>query len=135
PMSVTDSTDGLTGALAGLDFTRRKPVRERTLLSSINEVRVGKVLDSQKPDQPAVKVWDKNAGVKKLAPQQRSKAKGGHFEQTLEQKVAIEERPDAARDPQEFMGMGGKGDEQLFEEQTGSIYPGETIKEVKEGEK
>ncbi|OQO09088.1 hypothetical protein B0A48_05979 [Cryoendolithus antarcticus] len=135
PMTLTDSTDGLTGALAGLDFTRRKPVRERTLLSSINDVRVGKVLNSQKPDQPAVKVWDKNQGTKKLAPQQRSKAKGGHFEQTLEQEVAIEERPDAARDPQEFMGMGGKGDEQLFEEQTGSIYPGETIKEVKGEEK
>ncbi|KAJ5899828.1 DNA damage response protein kinase DUN1 [Penicillium taxi] len=35
---LTDSTDGLTGALSNLDFSKRKMERERTLLSSINEV-------------------------------------------------------------------------------------------------
>ena len=43
----------------------------------------------------------------------------------------VEPDPDAARDPQEFMEMGGKGDEVLFEKSgsgSGSIYPNETIK-------
>ena len=36
--SVSDSTDGLTGALGKLDFSKRKLARERTLLSNINDV-------------------------------------------------------------------------------------------------
>jgi hypothetical protein len=39
----------------------------------------------------------------------------------------IEPGPDAARDPQEFMEMGGKGDQVLYE-QAGSIYPDSTTK-------
>lgn len=126
-ISVTDSTEGLTGALAGLDFTRRKAQRERTLLSSINEVKVDKVLDSR-PDKPPVKVFDKNAGPQFLnqpPPTQQvakqDKAPTGRVEKT------VEPVPDGARDPQEFMEMGGKGDEVLLEP-NGSIYPNETVK-------
>ena len=60
PISLTDSTDGLTGALAGLDFSKRKPMRERTLLSSINDVRIERVIETPEVNNPnssqAVKV-------------------------------------------------------------------------------
>jgi serine/threonine-protein kinase Chk2 len=101
-------------------------VRERTLLSSINDVKIERVIETQ-PDQPPVKVFDKNAGprfqTQRPAGQGKTKDKGknGHFEQTAEQ------GPAAARDPKEFMEMGGKGDEVLFE-QNESIYPGESLK-------
>ena len=35
--SVKDSTEGITGALGKLDFSKRKVERERTLLSSVND--------------------------------------------------------------------------------------------------
>ncbi|KAK3686998.1 serine/threonine protein kinase [Vermiconidia calcicola] len=130
-VSVTDSTDGLTGALAGLDFSKRKPVRERTLLSSINDVKVERVLNTPTDgDAPPVKVFDKNpsqrfvlssqqvAGAKKGA----KKGKNGHVEKT------IEPSPAAARDPQEFAEMGGKGDEVLFDEAGESRYPDATMR-------
>lgn len=37
PLTLNDSTDGLVGGIANLDFSKRKMARERTLLSSINE--------------------------------------------------------------------------------------------------
>jgi serine/threonine-protein kinase Chk2 len=128
-ISLTDSTEGLTGQLAGLDFTRRKPQRERTLLSSINDVKIEKVINTQ-PDKPPVKVFDK-----KPAPQVRTvetngkdgknngeQQSSGHIETT------VEPGPDAARDPKEFMEMGGKGDEVLYEQTGGSVYPNSTVK-------
>jgi serine/threonine-protein kinase Chk2 len=42
-----DSTEGLVGGIAGLDFSKRKVVRERTLLSSINDVKIARVIDIQ----------------------------------------------------------------------------------------
>jgi serine/threonine-protein kinase Chk2 len=42
-----DSTEGLVGGIAGLDFSKRKVVRERTLLSSINNVKIARVIDIQ----------------------------------------------------------------------------------------
>jgi serine/threonine-protein kinase Chk2 len=118
--SLTDSTDGLTGQLADLDFSRRKPVRERTLLSSINDVKIERVIETQ-PDQPPVKVFDKNSGPRFQTQRQAGQKKqgNGHAEQTKEL------GPDAARDPKEFMEMGGKGDAVLFEEGE-SRYPDET---------
>ena len=118
----TDSTDGLTGALAGLDFSRRKPMRERTLLSSINDVKIERIIETQ-PDQPPVKVFDKNAGPKfqTQRPPEKRKQKNGHPETT------VQPDPDAARDPKEFMEMGGKGDEVLFD-QGQSIYPDESMR-------
>jgi len=35
-----DSTEGLTGALASMDFSKRKAHRERTLLATLNEVHI-----------------------------------------------------------------------------------------------
>jgi len=47
-MASMDSTDGLVGQFQSqLDFSRRKPVRERTLLSSLNDIVVKKVIDLQ----------------------------------------------------------------------------------------
>ena len=116
-ISVTDSTDGLTGALAGLDFTKRKPMRERTLLSSINDVKVERVFESQ-DDGPPVKVWDKNRQ------QSTTKAKqAGHAEKTI-----MESTPANGRDPGEFVDMGGKGDEVLYDDVDESRYPDRTMK-------
>jgi serine/threonine-protein kinase CHEK2 len=132
--SVTDSTDGLTGALAGLDFSRRKPVRERTLLSSINDVKVERTVAESQTDNRPVKVWDKNRGphfnrVKspkpKTKPQHATNASGenGHVEKR------VEEQPAGARDPAEFIEMGGKGDEVLYDDDVDvSRYPDETIR-------
>jgi serine/threonine-protein kinase Chk2 len=134
-MSVTDSTDGLTGAIAGLDFSMRKPQRERTMLASINDVKVSRIIDTQ-PDLPAVKVWEKNSQLRfhtqrpasqnHMAPRagkDQPAKKGGHFEMTVEQ------APDGARDPQEFIEMGGKGDQVLFDRNEGqSIYPDASVK-------
>lgn len=134
PVSVTDSTDGLTGALAGLDFSKRKPVRERTLLSSINDVKVDRVIDTQDEDGGAsqpVKVFEKNKGpyfvVNSQQQQQRDNKKAaaasrGHVEKTMEA------MPDRNRDPAEFVEMGGRGDEVLFDEEGGSRYPDETMR-------
>ncbi|KAF2725515.1 Pkinase-domain-containing protein [Polychaeton citri CBS 116435] len=126
-INVNDSTDGLTGALESLDFSRRKPQRERTLLSSINDVKIERVIETQ-PDAPPVKVFDKNSGPRFQTQRPNgTKKKGagaskGHAEQT------VEPTPDAARDPQEFIEMGGKGDQVLFENQGVSRYPDETVR-------
>ena len=74
-LSLTDSTDGLTGALSNLDFTRRKVQRERTLLSSINDVRVEKVINTQ-PDQSPVKVYEKKPAPQVLAANTNGKKSG-----------------------------------------------------------
>ena len=113
----------LAGALAGLDFSKRKPVRERTLLSSINDVKVDRVIDTQDEDGGAsqpVKVFEKNKGpyfvVNSQQQQQRDNKKAaavaskGHVEKTMEA------MPDRNRDPAEFVEMGGRGDEVLFDE-------------------
>ena len=130
-ISVTDSTDGLTGALAGLDFSKRKPQRERTLLSSINDVKIERVIETPTDGatQP-VKVFDKNPGQNFVVNSQQQangkhtgvKGKTGHVEKTIE-----EPTPAAARDPTEFIEMGGKGDELLFDDEVNeSRYPDET---------
>ena len=124
--SLTDSTDGLTGALSNLDFTRRKPQRERTLLSSINDVKIDKVINTQ-PDQSPIKVYEKKPAPQVLVPKTDSKQTGaqqatGHVEATYEP------GPDAARDPKEFMEMGGKGDEVLYEQAGGSVYPDSNVR-------
>ncbi|GAB1733245.1 hypothetical protein NU195Hw_g8452t1 [Hortaea werneckii] len=138
-INVNDSTDGLTGALEGLDFARRKPRRERTLLSSINDVKVERVVETQS-DRGPVKVFDKNRGphftVNAPASQQHQhqqqptpgkSTKGpGHVEATV-----VEATPARDRDPAEFIEMGGKGDQVLYDLQQDtdvSRYPDETIK-------
>ena len=129
PISVTDSTDGLTGALAGLDFSKRKPVRERTLLSSINDIKIDRVIETPtESNAPPVKVFDKNSQQRVMNSQQNQEKKGakgknGHVEKT------IEPTPAAGRDPTEFIEMGGKGDQVLFDEGANeSRYPDETMR-------
>lgn len=110
-LNPNDSTDGLTGAIANLDFSRRKPQRERTLLSTINDIKVTRVIDSQDGQNP-VKVYEKNVNMNK-APKTAGKKTGAVKEST----------PAANRAPDEFIEMGGKGDVQLFDETVdGSRY-------------
>ncbi|TKX22718.1 DNA damage response protein kinase-like protein [Elsinoe australis] len=102
-----ESTDGLTGALGNLDFSSRKPHRERTLLSAINDVHIAKTIDvSQKGDKAKVKVFEKNEGVE------------GN---------AKEPSPADKRNPEEFVRMGGKGDQVLFSDPSGSVYQDKTM--------
>ncbi|KAF1997978.1 cytochrome P450 [Amniculicola lignicola CBS 123094] len=110
-LNPQDSTDGLTGAIANLDFSKRKPQRERTLLSSINDIRVSKVIEGEE-GQDAVKVFEKNAN-----------AKPAHTKKAGIQK---EETPAANRDAREFIEMGGKGDEPLYDTVDGSRYVGDS---------
>ncbi|KAL4933602.1 cytochrome P450 [Aspergillus undulatus] len=61
--SVADSTDGLTGALGELDFSKRKIARERTLLSTINDVHFSQ---QQTGDGASVKVYHKNTAGQRM---------------------------------------------------------------------
>jgi serine/threonine-protein kinase CHEK2 len=116
-VSLTDSTDGLTGKLGNLDFSKRKMERERTLLSAINDVKITKhiVIDDPKKSEPPteVKVFDKNPDGKR---------KPATDEVGLKQVVGKEDDPAAYRATEEFMGMGGKGDMALFEDDVSSRY-------------
>lgn len=98
--SVADSTDGLTGAMDQLDFSRRKVERERTLLSSIVDVEVHDVVQD---DEEEVKVFRKNPANK-------------HAQNH-------EPKPGANRPPAEFANMGGRGDQVLYEDDAGTRYP------------
>ena len=55
-----DSTDGLTGEMNKMDFSKRKLPRERTLLSSINKIQLTRVIATG-AGKPAVKIYAKNA--------------------------------------------------------------------------
>lgn len=96
--AVNDSTDGLVGGVGGLEIHRRGVVRERTLLSSINTVQVKQVPGNA--GKKSVTVYKKNQrGVPNVEP-----------------------RPFDGRDPEEFVAMGGKGDEELFAQDGTSNY-------------
>lgn len=96
--SVADSTDGLTGAMVQLDFSRRKVERERTLLSSVNDAKVSQVIQDGQ-----VKVFDSTAAGKRVH---------NHPAKTV--KARPQPAPAAGRDPEEFMHLGGKGDQVLY---------------------
>jgi serine/threonine-protein kinase Chk2 len=123
-----DSTDGLTGAMNQLDFTKRKVARERTLLSDLNDVKISKVVNIDDGKEP-VKVWAKNANDKEIPSSQTKNEVNGT-------KAKKEETPAANRGAAEFMEMGGKGDQPLY------AYDGESryivddalAKKVKAGE-
>lgn len=89
-----ESTDGLTGEMGKLDFSKRKPVRERTLLSSINDATFFKTQATEKDDRD-IKVWEQNKDQDK-----KTNVK--------------EEAPAHQRNLDEFVKMGGKGDETLY---------------------
>ena len=117
---LTDSTDGLTGAMDQLDFSKRKMGRERTLLSSINDIKISKVIEYQ-DNSMLVKVFEKNPdGKRKHNPVSKS---------GVPKQIAIngagkgkEETPAAHRQSEAFMEMGGKGDVPLFTDDTRSRY-------------
>lgn len=99
--SISDSTDSLTGALGQLGFSRRKVQRERTLLSSINNIRFS---ERQEGSSTPVKVFHQNHAGKRVhspgkVPQQR------------------EASPVRDQDPEDFVNLGVRGDPVLFEEQ------------------
>lgn len=103
--SVADSTDGLTGALGKLDFSKRKIARERTLLSSINDVH----FSQQKPGGgPPVKVYHKNTPGQRMHNQRASRQH--------------EESPNQNSGPKDFANLGEHGDPVLFEEDPTSRY-------------
>lgn len=98
---VNDSTGGLVGGIAGLEMNRRVPARERTLLSVLNSVEVTDQVSVDGHKNP-VKVFAKNKGRVTNAPREAG--------------------PSHNRAPGEFMEMGGKGDQELFGNDNGSIY-------------
>ena len=132
-INPADSTDGLTGELGKLDFSKRKVQRERTLLSTINDVKVSKIIETGAlrsighPDYDVppvrVKVWEKNPQGKK----QKMTAANANGKEGSKAKEAMNDKkkeamPAADRATEEFMEMGGKGDMQLFGDDASSRY-------------
>ena len=120
-VGLNDSTDGLTGAMGHLDFSKRKVQRERTLLSSLNHVTVNEI-DDPRPDKAPVKVFEKKP-TKLAGPTQHL----GESAYDVEKAGNKEESPVALRDPQEFMHMGGKGDQLLFENDGSTFAPDQAL--------
>ncbi len=113
-INPNDSTGGLVGGIEGLDFQKRRVYRQRTLLADINEVLVEKKIDVKAAkkdgaDEPIV-VYAKNPGKERMI----NKA-GKENKQ--------EDRPSDQRKVDEFVDMGGKGDQVLFENDPKSNYP------------
>lgn len=120
-----DSTDGLTGAMSDLDFSKRKVERERTLLSDLNFVKISKVVEWEDNKAP-VKVFEKNCDGQRhhntqgKASQQLTNGGGGGGGTTQNgqhsQYATSQAQPKPAAEKQEkvFMEMGGRGDETLF---------------------
>lgn len=98
---VNDSTGGLVGGIQGLDVNRRGVARERTMLSSINSVQV----TTARPgggDRTPVKIFSKNKNKVNAARREAG--------------------PSQDRGVGEFVGMGGKGDVELFGNDGNSYY-------------
>lgn len=114
-LGVSDSTDGLTGAMSDLDFSKRKVQRERTLLAHFNSVKVSKVIEWE--DKKAdVKVFEKNPDGKRVHNHQPSQASQAQQVATNGlKKGAGEKVPAAEARTDVFMGIGGKGDPELFD--------------------
>jgi serine/threonine-protein kinase Chk2 len=125
-----DSTDGLVGQLTQLDFSRRKPVRERTLLSEINDITLKTVIeppsDNEGNSQAPIKIFAKNKGGHNgpsLMPANggdttaRAKTMVMETKEGKVKQVRKEETPAGKRNPDEFMKVGGKGDQALYDEE------------------
>lgn len=110
-LNPEDSMDGLVPGLQNLDFTTRKLARERTLLSSINDVKVSRVIDIQ-PDKDPVKVFVKNPKPNMINNPVAKHANGAP--KSVPGAPKQEATPAGERKPDEFMEMGGKGDQELF---------------------
>jgi len=111
------STDGLlAGRMDQLDFSKRKPLRERTLLSKLHEVHVRKVIAEDSPPrgrrQPPVTVFEKNRDVpasQALQDNWESQADGGAINDDPSE-ARVTAAPSAAR----FLLVGDEGDESLY---------------------
>lgn len=113
-----DSTGDITGAMGQLDFSKRKYQRERTMLSSINDVKITKVIEFPDENSP-VKVYEKNPEGKRM---HNNPAKNGIAASVNKVAPKQEDVPAANRQADEFMELGGKGDQPLFGNDTGSRY-------------
>ena len=136
-----DSSESLTGAMGRLDFTKRKPARERTLLSALNDVKVSMVIGEdgtpvegageeaeRRAGGTAVKVFEKNAREARQTERAKGKSGGkgkeeGEKAQSNGKGKTVEERPAEKRETREFMQMGGKGDQPLYGYDGESKYP------------
>lgn len=106
-VNPNDSTDGLVGKIATLDFSKRKVARERTLLSTLNDIQISQIIElSQGPGKEVIKVYEKNGGKKR------------------------EDKPEEERKLEEFVKMGGKVDEPLFGYDGDSVYAPEDKKKL-----
>ncbi|KAI1810042.1 SMAD/FHA protein kinase [Poronia punctata] len=94
--AVADSTDGLVSGIGGLGMERRGVVRERTLLSSINSIHLDREVPLGPDSKQPLEIYAKNP--------------------------TAQPRPDDNRAPEEFVQMGGKGDEQLFTNDDNTFY-------------
>lgn len=119
-INPNDSTDGLVGGIANLDFSKRKMARERTLLSSINDVKVSRIIDVKGGKDP-VKVYVKNPNSKNKVNNPVPKQPNGNPKSVPPPRK--EPTPATNRNPDEFMGLGGKGDQDLFGYDGESRYP------------
>ena len=145
-INPADSTDGLTEGMGQLDFSRRKVQRERTLLSTINDVKVSKVIEVKDQKIGAhhredgakvkVKVWEKNPEGKNVEMSTgKPGAKNGAAKSPApkangkQPEAPKEEHPAANRLLDEFMEVGGQGDMQLFRDDAGSRYLPEEVPE------
>jgi serine/threonine-protein kinase Chk2 len=122
-VNPNDSTDGLVGAIASLDFSKRKMARERTLLSSINDVKLTRVIETQ-PDKDPIKVYVKNPTSKTSQNRVNNPAvaNANGSSHVLPGTLRQEETPSQNRGPNDFMGVGGKHDELLFADDEDSMY-------------
>ncbi|KAF7713347.1 Uncharacterized protein PECH_001501 [Penicillium ucsense] len=98
--SVNDSIDGLTPALDKLDFSKRKVERERTMLSSVNDVHFSEHAEGS---EAPVKVYHKNEVGKRV-----------HNRPSVTK--AHEPSPRGDRDPKDFVNLGQAGDPALYDE-------------------
>ncbi|KAI2785841.1 DNA damage response protein kinase DUN1 [Penicillium oxalicum] len=97
---LNDSTDGLTGALDKLDFSKRKVERERTMLSSVNDVHYS---EHAEDGEAPVKVYHQNEAGKRV---HNRPSKAGPRERS----------PRGDRDPNDFVNLGQSGDPALYDE-------------------
>lgn len=105
---INDSTDGLTGAMGQLDFSKRKMARERTLISSINDLPSSQVIGDSATGghgHGQVRVFDRNEASRRMH-NHAPRGGGGRVRQ--------EPAPAANRDPANFMNLGGRGDPTLY---------------------
>lgn len=129
-INPADSTDGLTGAMGQLDFSKRKMQRERTLLSSINDVKISRVIDPGSDGEASgakVKVFEKNPDGKKRVHNRPAKQPANANANGKKGGKKHEETPAANRAENEFMEMGGKGDQVLFADDESSRYVADEV--------